>query len=123
MTFVAWLQSLPIQGTTAIVATLSALVTLVVWVRARRGAVRWTAVLAGPFFVAAVVYYLPVFLDAPAPDYGSFDRSLHRHLGNGWRRRLPRGGVDMDGIEPRAAAMSDTRQQARGTHIWGEPFC
>jgi hypothetical protein len=68
---VVWLQSLPIQATTAIVATLSALVTLVVWVRARRGAVRWTVVLAGPFLVAAVVYYLPVFLDAHA-DYGSW---------------------------------------------------
>lgn len=54
-----WLSGLPIEGTTAFVAGLATLLTVLVWSATRNRTMRWAAVLVGPFAVAWCVYSLP----------------------------------------------------------------
>jgi hypothetical protein len=71
-TIVDWLGGLPIQGTTAIVATLAALLTTVACVTVRSRPWRWTFALAGPFVIASCIYWLPVWMGAGASEYAAW---------------------------------------------------
>jgi len=69
---IVWLEGLPIQGTAAVVALLSGVITATVWSMSRRPHWRWSVALMGPFVVAAALYTLPALLEATASDYGGW---------------------------------------------------
>jgi len=68
----SWLEALPFEATTTIVAVLSGLLTTAVWTVSRRVRVRWSITLVGPLLVAAALYSVPVLSGANNPDYGSW---------------------------------------------------
>jgi hypothetical protein len=59
-------------GTTTLVALLSGLVTASVWAISARASTRWSATLICPIIVAAMLYWLPVFLGASPSEYGAW---------------------------------------------------
>jgi len=71
-----WLEGLPFQATTTIVAVLSGLLTTAVWTVSRRASVRWSTTLVSPFLVAAALYSVPVLFGglsgASTAEYGSW---------------------------------------------------
>ena len=69
---VGWLEALPIQDTTAVVAVLAGLTTAAVWSISRRPYLRWSVALVGPFVIAAALYSLPALLDVTASEDGSW---------------------------------------------------
>lgn len=71
-TLVDWLEGVSIQGTTALVAALSAFVTTVGCVTVRSPQWRWTFALAGPFVLACCIYSLPVWMGAGASEYAAW---------------------------------------------------
>jgi hypothetical protein len=67
-----WLEGLPLQGTAAIVAVLSGVLTAAVLTVSRRSPVRWAVTLAGPVIVAVGFYSLPTLTEATPSDNGSW---------------------------------------------------
>jgi hypothetical protein len=67
----AWLGSLSLPATTAIVVFLSAVCALLcVWIR--RPLVRWSVAVASPFAIAYCMYWSPVWMGADPSGYGSW---------------------------------------------------
>lgn len=69
--FLNWFETMPISGTTAIVACLSGLLTLSC-IRVRRWKVKVGVALIGPLALSCCLYWLPVWMGEDPSEYGAW---------------------------------------------------
>ena len=69
--FLNWFETMPLAGTTAIAATLAAVLSLAS-LRVRRWGVRLAVALFGPFLISYCLYWLPVWMGEDPSEYGAW---------------------------------------------------